>query len=119
MAKVNGLSISNMLSSFEASYSEFLLKDKQIENFRPGDKISVYLRSATSKRLSVVSGVCIAKSKRSLRSSFTLFKISDQVGVKLKYFFANPNIHSIKVDKPSKKYNRAKLNYIVRKSLQK
>ena len=90
-----------------------ILAKKKIPKFFAGDTIKVGVRIAEGKRerIQYFEGVCIAKKKRNINSSFTVRKISFGEGVERTFALFSPIIGSIKVVR-SGKVNRAKLYYL-------
>ena len=86
---------------------------KNITDFSPGDTIKVGVKIVEGKRerIQYFEGVCIAKKKRDLNSSFTVRKISFGEGVERTFALYSPNVASIKVIR-SGKVRRAKLYYL-------
>ena len=90
-----------------------ILEKKKIPNFFAGDTIKVGVRIVEGKRerIQYFEGVCIAKKKRNINSSFTVRKISFGEGVERTFALYGPIIDSIKVIR-SGKVKRAKLYYL-------
>lgn len=90
-----------------------ILAKKKIPKFFAGDTIKVGVRIVEGKRerIQYFEGVCIAKKKRNINSSFTVRKISFGEGVERTFALFSPIIGSIKVIR-SGKVRRAKLYYL-------
>ena len=90
-----------------------ILSKKKIPDFFAGDTIKVGVRISEGKRerIQYFEGVCIAKKKRDLNSSFTVRKISFGEGVERTFALFSPMIGSITVVR-SGKVRRAKLYYL-------
>ena len=90
-----------------------ILEKKKIPEFFAGDTIKVGVRISEGKRERIqhFEGVCIAKKKRDINSSFTVRKISFGEGVERTFALYSPIIGSIKVIR-SGKVKRAKLYYL-------
>ena len=90
-----------------------IVSSKKIVDFSPGDTIKVGVKIIEGKRERVqyFEGVCIAKKKRDLNSSFTVRKISFGEGVERTFPLFGTVIDSIKVIR-SGKVRRAKLYYL-------
>ena len=90
-----------------------LSEKKNIVDFNPGDTVKVNVRIVEGKkqRVQAYEGVCIAKKKRGINSSFTVRKISFGEGVERVFQLYSPNIDSIQVIR-SGKVRRAKLYYL-------
>ena len=86
---------------------------KKIPVFFAGDIVRVGVRIVEGKRERVqyFEGLCIAKKKRSINSSFTVRKISFGEGVERTFALYSPIISSIKVIR-SGSVKRAKLYYL-------
>lgn len=70
-----------------------------LPDFRPGDSIKVWakIREGEKTRLQAFEGVCIARSSRGSRSTFTVRKISYGVGVERIFPDNSPNIDRVEV----------------------
>ena len=90
-----------------------ILSKKKIPEFFAGDTIKVGVRIVEGKRerIQYFEGVCIAKKKRDINSSFTVRKISFGEGVERTFALYSSVIGSIKVVR-SGKVRRAKLYYL-------
>ena len=90
-----------------------ILSKKKIPEFFPGDTIKVGVRIVEGKRerIQYFEGVCIAKKKRDINSSFTVRKISFGEGVERTFALYSSIIGSIKVIR-SGNVKRAKLYYL-------
>ena len=90
-----------------------ILSEKKIPEFFPGDvvKVGVRITEGKKERIQYFEGVCIAKKKRDLNSSFTVRKISFGEGVERTFPLFGTVIDSIKVIR-SGKVRRAKLYYL-------
>ena len=95
-----------------ASVKKILAK-KKIPEFFAGDTVKVGVRIVEGKRerIQYFEGVCIAKKKRNLNSSFTVRKISFGEGVERTFALYSSIIGSIKVIR-SGKVKKAKLYYL-------
>ena len=112
MEKVQGRQMKNIEEINKASVKKILAK-KKIPEFFPGDTIRVGVRivEGTRERIQYFEGVCIAKKKRDINSSFTVRKISFGEGVERTFALYSPIIGSIKVIR-SGRVKRAKLYYL-------
>ena len=90
-----------------------ILSEKKIPDFFPGDvvKVGVRITEGKKERIQYFEGVCIAKKRRDLNSSFTVRKISFGEGVERTFPLYGTLIDSIKVIR-SGKVRRAKLYYL-------
>jgi large subunit ribosomal protein L19 len=70
-----------------------------LPEFRPGDSIKVWakIREGEKTRLQAFEGVCIRRSAKGARSTFTVRKISYGVGVERIFPDNSPNIDKIEV----------------------
>ena len=90
-----------------------ILANKILPAFSGGDTVKVGVRIVEGKRerIQYFEGVCIAKRKRNINSSFTVRKISFGEGVERTFALYSPIVGSIKVIR-SGKVKRAKLYYL-------
>lgn len=70
-----------------------------LPDFRPGDSVKVWakIREGDKTRLQAFEGVCIRRTRRGARSTFTIRKISYGVGVERIFPDNSPNIDRIEV----------------------
>ncbi|KJV57244.1 ribosomal protein L19 [Orientia chuto str. Dubai] len=103
----------NLIKQFEQEQIEKLTQGKKIPNFRSGDTVKVNLRiiEGDNERIQVYQGVVIARTNRSISSSFTVRKISHGQGVERKFMLYSPLISSIELVKQGV-VRRAKLYYL-------
>jgi large subunit ribosomal protein L19 len=92
---------------------EKILAKKKIPDFFTGDTVKIGVRISEGKRerIQYFEGVCIAKKKRDINSSFTVRKISFGEGVERTFALYSPIVGSIKVIR-SGRVRRAKLYYL-------
>ena len=90
-----------------------ILEKKKIPDFFTGDTVKIGVRISEGKRerIQYFEGVCIAKKKRDINSSFTVRKISFGEGVERTFALYSPIVGSIKVIR-SGRVRRAKLYYL-------
>ena len=90
-----------------------ILAKKKLPEFSVGDTIKVGVRIVEGKRerIQYFEGVCIAKKKRNINSSFTVRKISFGEGVERTFALYSPIVGSITVIR-SGKVRKAKLYYL-------
>ena len=95
------------------AYIKKITEKRKIPDFFAGDTVKVGVRIAEGKRerIQYFEGVCIAKKKRDLNSSFTVRKISFGEGVERTFALYSPIIGSIAVVR-SGKVRRSKLYYL-------
>ena len=84
-----------------------------IPAFRPGDTLKVYvkIKEGDKFRVQLFEGVCIARKGSGISETFTVRKISYQVGVERTFPVHSPIIDRIEVAKIGK-VRRAKLHYL-------
>ncbi|WP_338521286.1 50S ribosomal protein L19 [Candidatus Legionella polyplacis] len=90
-----------------------LTKNKKIPKFNPGDTIIVQIiinENDNRKRLQNFEGIVIAKKNRGLNSSFTIRKISHNIGIERVLPTYSPIIKNILIKKQGL-VKRAKLYY--------
>lgn len=86
---------------------------KDIPDFKPGDTLRVYvkIKEGDKTRVQLFEGVCIARKGGGISETFTVRKISYQVGVERTFPLHSPIIDRIEVAKIGK-VRRAKLHYL-------
>lgn len=84
-----------------------------IPEFRPGDTLKVFvkIREGDKFRIQLFEGVCIARKGSGISETFTVRKMSYQVGVERIFPVHSPIIDHIEVSKHGK-VRRAKLHYL-------
>lgn len=89
----------------------------EVPEFRPGDTIRVQVKviDGTNERLQAFEGVCIAKKRAGLNSSFTVRRISHGEGVERVFPLYSPRVDSITVVRQGH-VRRAKLYYLRERS---
>ena len=98
------------------NYIERLEKEQMrtdILPFRPGDtvKVHVKIKEGDKERIQAFQGVVISKKKCSLRSSFTVRKISFGVGVERIFPLHSPTIDRVEIVQRGR-VRRARLYYL-------
>jgi large subunit ribosomal protein L19 len=103
----------NLIQQLEAEQIAKLTAKRQIPDFRAGDTLRVGVRVVEGERTRVQNfeGVCIARSNKSIGSSFTVRKISFGEGVERVFPLYSPNIEAIEVVRRGV-VRRAKLYYL-------
>ncbi len=86
---------------------------QDLPDFRPGDTLRVHvrIREGEKERVQVYEGVCIARHNDGLRSSFTVRKVSYNVGVERVFPLHSPRLEQIEV-KERGRVRRGKLFYL-------
>ena len=81
-----------------------------VPTFKPGDTLKVYVKiqEGNKTRLQLFEGVCIARKGKGIGETFTVRKISYQVGVERVFPIHSPIIEVAKIGK----VRRAKLHYL-------
>ena len=84
-----------------------------IPNFKPGDTLKVYvtIKEGDKSRIQLFEGVCISRRGGGISETFTVRKVSYQVGVERTFPIHSPVIDRIEVVKIGK-VRRAKLHYL-------
>ena len=103
----------NLIQQIEAEQIAKLTETRSIPLFRAGDTLRVGVRVVEGERTRVQNyeGVCIARSNKSIGSSFTVRKISFGEGVERVFPLYSPSIESIEVVRRGV-VRRAKLYYL-------
>ena len=85
----------------------------EVPNFGPGDTVKVHVRIVEGKRerVQVFEGVVIKRQGGGNRETFTVRKISFNVGVERTFPIHSPKIEKIEVTRKGK-VRRAKINYL-------
>ena len=84
-----------------------------IPDLKPGDTLKVFvkIKEGDKFRVQLFEGVCIARKGKGISETFTVRKISYQVGVERTFPIHSPIIDHIEVAKIGK-VRRAKLHYL-------
>lgn len=90
-----------------------LAQVKEMPSFKAGDSISVNYKivEGSKERIQQFKGVCIKRQGNGSTQSFTVRKMSDNVGVERTFPLYSPNIESIELVKAGS-VRRAKLFYL-------
>ena len=85
----------------------------EVPNFGPGDTVKVHVRIVEGKRerIQLFEGVVLKRQGGGARETFTVRKISFNVGVERTFPVHSPKIEKIEVTRRGK-VRRAKLNYL-------
>jgi large subunit ribosomal protein L19 len=89
------MSASKLLAAIDQSNR----RQANLPEFRPGDSVKVWakIREGDKTRLQAFEGVCIRRTRKGSRSTFTVRKISYGVGVERIFPDNSPNIERIEV----------------------
>lgn len=92
--------------------NEYAIK-KEFPNFKSGDTITVSykIKEGNKERIQQFKGVVIQKSGAKITKTFTVRKMSGNIGVERIFPFASPFIESIEVNKIGK-VRRARIFYL-------
>ena len=103
----------NTLQKFEAAELAKLSESKDIPDFDSGDtsRGNVRVVEGERERIQAYEGVCIARKKAGINSSFTVRKLSFGEGVERVFPLYGPRVDSIEVIRRGK-VRRAKLYYL-------
>jgi large subunit ribosomal protein L19 len=84
-----------------------------VPEFRPGDRIAVHamISEGGKDRIQVFEGICIHRRNRGLRGSFTVRKVTDNVGVERVWSLASPRVTKIELISRGR-VRRSKLYYL-------
>ncbi len=85
----------------------------EVPNFGPGDTVKVHVKIVEGKRerIQVFEGVVLKRQGGGIKETFTVRKISFNVGVERTFPVHSPRIDKIEVTRKGK-VRRAKLNYL-------
>jgi len=99
------------MDEIKAIGAKYIKKDA--ENFSVGDTIKVYFKivEGTTERIQVYEGIVIAMNNSGVSRTFTVRKISYNVGVERIFPLNSPRIEKIEVVRKGK-VRRAKLYYL-------
>jgi large subunit ribosomal protein L19 len=103
------MSAQRILDSIEKSQH----RQGGLPEFRPGDSVKVWakIREGEKTRLQAFEGVCIRRSAKGARSTFTVRKISYGVGVERIFPDHSPNIEKVEIVARGR-VNQARLYYL-------
>ncbi|GBL35352.1 50S ribosomal protein L19 [Filimonas sp.] len=90
---------------------------KPVPNFKAGDSISVNykIQEGNKERIQTFKGVCLKRQGQGITQTFTVRKMSDNVGVERTFPVQSPNIESIELNKAGR-VRRAKILYLRERS---
>ena len=88
------------------------LKEK-VDQFSVGDTVKVYgkIKEGNRERIQIFEGIVLKRQGGSSRETFTVWKISNGVGVEKTWPLHSPNVEKIEVVRRGR-VRRAKLNYL-------
>jgi large subunit ribosomal protein L19 len=103
----------NIIDEIEQEQIKEITEKRMVPDFGAGDTLKVHLKvvEGTRERIQVFEGLCIARSNRSLNSSFTVRKISNGEGVERVFPVYSPLIEKLEVIRRGD-VRRSKLYYI-------
>ncbi|MBT3939485.1 MAG: 50S ribosomal protein L19 [Pelagibacterales bacterium] len=103
----------NIIDEIEQEQIKEITEKRMVPDFGAGDTLKVHLKvvEGTRERIQVFEGLCIAKSNRSLNSTFTVRKISNGEGVERVFPVYSPLIEKLEVIRRGD-VRRSKLYYI-------
>ena len=92
---------------------EQMMSAKEMPAFKAGDSISVNykIQEGNKERIQTFKGVCIKRQGNGTTQSFTVRKMSDNVGVERTFPLLSPNIDAIELNKVGR-VRRAKIYYL-------
>ena len=90
---------------------------KEVPNFKAGDSISVNYKilEGNKERIQTFKGVCLKRQGQGITQTFTVRKMSDNVGVERTFPVQSPNIDSIEINKVGR-VRRSKILYLRERS---
>lgn len=105
--------MSAIIKNIEKQQISKVLQERDIPDFRPGDTLRVNVRvvEGTSERVQAFEGVCIARKRAGLHSSFTVRKLSYGEGVERVFPLYSPRLASIELIRQGR-VRRSKLYYL-------
>ena len=102
------MNASEIIKSIEAEQLK-----SEVDEFHVGDTVRVHakIKEGNRERIQVFEGTVLKKQGTGVRSTFTVRKISNGVGVEKTWPVHSPNVEKIEVVRKGK-VRRAKLNYL-------
>lgn len=103
----------NIIDEIEQEQIKEIKEKREVPEFVAGDTLKVHLKvvEGTRERIQIFEGLCIARSNRSLNSTFTVRKISNGEGVERVFPVYSPLIEKLEVIRKGD-VRRAKLYYL-------
>ena len=88
-----------------------------VPHFRAGDRVRVHamISEGDKERIQIFEGVCIHRSNRGSRGSFTVRKVSDGIGVERVWPLQSPRVTKLELVSRGR-VRRAKLYYLRERS---
>ena len=105
--------MTNLLQKIEKKQIDKLVSNKRIPAFRSGDtlKVTVKIVESERSRLQAFEGLCIARKKNGINSTFTVRKLSHGEGVEKVFPLFSPIIDKIEIVRKGD-VRRSKLYYL-------
>ncbi|MFQ3306869.1 MAG: large subunit ribosomal protein L19 [Candidatus Midichloriaceae bacterium] len=103
----------NLVDKYAEKHILELSKDKEIDDFNPGDTVRVHNKiiDETNERIQIFEGVCLGRTNRKLGSTFKVKKISNGMVFEKTFPLHSPLVTKIEVIRKGK-VRRAKLYYM-------
>ena len=103
----------NIVEKISKDQIDKVVESRPIPEFGPGDTLKVHVKvvEGTRERVQIFEGVCIARKADSIKSNFTVRKISYGEGVERVFPLYSPRIDQIEVVRRGR-VRRAKLYYL-------
>ncbi|AEU09211.1 50S ribosomal protein L19 [Blattabacterium sp. (Cryptocercus punctulatus) str. Cpu] len=101
-----------MSNNFIENIEDQWIKKNDLPLFNSGDTISVFfeIKEGDKKRIQSFKGVVIKKQGKGLTKTFTVRKMSGEIGIERIFIFNQPSIKKIEVNKKGK-VRRSKIYY--------
>ncbi|AWU42524.1 50S ribosomal protein L19 [Blattabacterium punctulatus] len=101
-----------MSNNFIENIEDKWIKKNDLPLFNSGDTISVFfeIKEGEKKRIQSFKGVVIKKQGKGLTKTFTVRKMSGNIGIERIFIFNQPSIKKIEVNKKGK-VRRSKIYY--------
>ncbi|AWU39725.1 50S ribosomal protein L19 [Blattabacterium punctulatus] len=101
-----------MSNNFIENIEDKWIKKNDLPLFNSGDTISVFfeIKEGEKKRIQSFKGVVIKKQGKGLTKTFTVRKMSGEIGIERIFIFNQPSIKKIEVNKKGK-VRRSKIYY--------
>ncbi|AWU39180.1 50S ribosomal protein L19 [Blattabacterium punctulatus CPU2] len=101
-----------MSNNFIENIEDKWIKKNDLPLFNSGDTISVFfeIKEGEKKRIQSFKGIVIKKQGKGLTKTFTVRKMSGEIGIERIFIFNQPSIKKIEVNKKGK-VRRSKIYY--------